>query len=276
MILTNRGRWATALLYGILELAAPCLHGQTAADSQKNPPAQAPVEERAPAAPRQKVAIGFRVRTLPDRSLSVMGDGHSMATTTVAKTNFDTNFVTTAHSPILGGGLSVEAPVSRRAIVTVELLFNRLRYDKVTDVFSGIDDPTTAIDERSRTTTTENTQARVFDLPVLVHYGNLRPSGLLAHLYLAGGATAREVSTVRTTNNITNPDATTANNQIPAQVAKRTLLGATVGAGFRFMDEFNIKVTPEVRYTRWAGVTFGQDSTRSPRNQLEVGIGFSR
>jgi hypothetical protein len=54
------------------------------------------------------------------------------------------------------------------------------------------------------------------------------------------------------------------------------LIGATVGVGFRFVDEFNIKVTPEIRYTRWNGMTFAQDSTRSPRNQLEVGIGFSR
>jgi hypothetical protein len=81
---------------------------------------------------------------------------------------------------------------------------------------------------------------------------------------------------VHTTTNITNADATTANNTIPAPVSKRLLVGATVGMGLRFIDEFNIKVTPEVRYTRWNGMTFNQDSTHSPRNQLEVGIGFSR
>jgi hypothetical protein len=81
---------------------------------------------------------------------------------------------------------------------------------------------------------------------------------------------------VRTTNNTTNADATTENNQIRAQVSKRTLIGATVGVGFRFVDEFSIKVTPEVRYTRWDGLTFGTDSTQSPRNQLEVGIAFTR
>ena len=76
---------------------------------------------------------------------------------------------------------------------------------------------------------------------------------MLSHLYLSGGATARNVSSVRTTNNITNADGTLANNQIQAPMAKRTLIGATVGVGFRFVDEFNIKVTPEVRYTRWNG-----------------------
>ncbi len=124
-------------------------------------------------------------------------------------------------------------------------------------------------------TATESTKARLFDLPVLLHR-NVRSSGLLSHLYLSGGVTARNVSSVRTVTNITNADATKANNQIQAPVNKRTLIGATVGAGFRFVDEFNIKVTPEVRYTRWNGATFNQDSTQSPRNQLEVGIGFSR
>ena len=105
---------------------------------------------------------------------------------------------------------------------------------------------------------------------------NLGTTGILSHLYLSAGATARNVSAVRTTNNITNADGTLANNQIQAAISKRTLIGGTVGIGFRFIDEFNIKVTPEVRYTRWNAETFSLNSTQSPRNQLEVGIGFSR
>jgi hypothetical protein len=215
------------------------------------------------------------VRTLPVRSMSTMDNGRSMSTTTLSKVNYDWNYNTTAKSFALGGGVAVEGQLSPRTLVTAELLFTRLRYQKTTDTYWGTDDPTTSSDERSHQTTTEDTKARLFDLPVLVHR-NLRSSGFLSHLYMAAGATARLATTVRTTNNITNADATTANNQIAAGVGKRTLIGATVGVGFRFVDEFNIKVCPEVRYTRWNGMTFAQDSTRSPRNQLEVGIGFSR
>jgi hypothetical protein len=198
-----------------------------------------------------------------------------LTTATVSKVNYDTNFNTVSSSFMLGGGLSIEAPLSSRTLLTLDVLFNRLKYGKVTNVYWGVDDPTTAGDERSHQTTTENTAARLFDMPVLLHR-NVRPTGLLSHLYLDGGATARLVSTVHTTTNITYSDATTANNTTPAHVNKRVLIGATVGVGFRFVDEFNIKVTPEVRFTRWNGATFNQDSTRSPRNQLEVGIGFSR
>ena len=271
----NRGRRAVALMYGLLALTVPGLHGQATGAGEKNPPAPVAAAEKTSDAPPRKLAIGLRVRTTPVRSFGIMDNGQTMSTTTVSKTNYDWNYNTTSHSFLLGGGLALEMPLSRRTVLTAEVLFNRLRYTKITDTYWGIDDPNTSADERSHTKTTEDTKARLFDLPVLLHR-NLRSSGWLSHLYLAGGATARLASTVRTTNNITNADATTANNQTTAQVAKRLLIGATVGAGFRFIDEFNIKVTPEIRYTRWNGMTFAQDSTRSPRNQLEVGIGFSR
>jgi hypothetical protein len=275
MKLPNHGRRAVALLCGLLLLTVPGIYGQTPGTADKNPPAPSTAAEKSNEPAPRRWSLGLRVRTLPVRSLSVMDNGTTMNTTTVSKTNYDWNYTTTSKSFVLGGGVTFEVPISRRTLLTAELIFNRLRYDKVTNEYWGTDDPTTANDERSHMTATESTKARLFDLPVLLHR-NVRSSGLLSHLYLSGGVTARNVSSVRTVTNITNADATKANNQIQAPVNKRTLIGATVGAGFRFVDEFNIKVTPEVRYTRWNGATFNQDSTQSPRNQLEVGIGFSR
>ena len=275
MTAPNRGRRAVALMYGILALTVHGVHGQTPAASEKKPTAPSTAAEQTSEAHRQKLAFGLRVQALPARSFSVMNNGQVMNTTTVSKVNYDSNYSTVSHSFMLGGGLTLEGQLSRRTLVTADVLYNRLSYDKTTNVYWGVDDPTTSTDERSHKITTESTKARLFELPVLVHR-NVRPSGFLSHLYLAGGATARLVSTVHTTTNITNADATTANNTIPAPVSKRLLVGATVGMGLRFIDEFNINVTPEVRYTRWNGMTFNQDSTHSPRNQLEVGIGFSR
>src|ERR1017187_7672251 len=178
-----------------------------------------------------------------------MDNGQVMKTTTVSKVNYDSNYNTVDHSFLLGGGLALEGQISRRTLVTADLLFNRLRYDKTTNMYWGVDDPTTAADERSHQTTTENTKARLFDLPVLVHR-NVRPTGFLSHVYFAAGPTARLVSTVHTTTNITYADATKGNNTTPAPVTRRVLVGGTVGVGLRFVDEFNIKVTPEVRYTQ--------------------------
>ena len=273
MTVPNRGRRAVALLYGLLALAAPVLHGQAPAADAQNPPAPPAAAEKTE--PPRRLAIGLRVRALPLKSLSVMDSGRSLSTTTVAKVNYDWNYNTTTHSFPLGGGLAIEALLSQRLLLTAEVLFNRLRYTKTTDTYWGTDDPTTSTDERSHKSATESTKARLFDLPLLLHR-NVRSSGFLSHLYFAGGVTGRLTTTVRTTNDITYADGTKANNQTPAPVSKRLLIGGTAGVGFRFIDEFNIKVTPEIRYTRWNGMTFAQDSTRSPRNQLEVGIAFTR
>ena len=177
---------------------------------------------------------------------------------------------------MLGYGPSIEAPLGSHVLLTIDAMFQRLKYTKVQDIYWGTNDPTTAADERSHKQATENTQARLFDIPLLVHYGNFKPDGILKHFYVAGGGTVRIASTVRTTNNITESDGTLSNNTTPTPLSKSTVLGATVAVGFRFIDDFNIKVTPEIRYTHWMGITFGQDSTQSPRNQLEIGIGFSR
>lgn len=263
MIRPIRGRGAAAPLLSLLALTAT-LHAQPAAAPEGNQ------EE-----PPQRVAIGFRVRALPVRSWSVMDNGRSLSTTTASKTVYDWNYNTSSHSFPMGGGLVIEALLSPRLKLSAELTFNRLRYTKVTDLYWGTDDPTTSNDERSHRVTTEETQARLFDVPVLLHR-NVRSRGFLSHLYLAGGATVRFATEVRTTTNITNADATTENNHLAAVTANRTILGATVGAGFRFMDEFKIKVTPEVRFTRWQDMTFALDSTRSPRNQVELSISFTR
>jgi hypothetical protein len=251
------------------------LYGQTPGTTGTNPPAQSTTSEKSGEGNPHRLSIGFRVRSLPVRSFSVMDNGRAMSTTTVSKTVYDLNYTTTSKSFVLGGGIALETPLNRRTVLSAEVIFNRLRYDGVLDQYWGTDDPNTSNDERSHLNAQETTKARLFDVPVLVHR-NMRASGFLSHVYLSAGATARNVSAVRTTNNITNADGTTANNQIQAQVSKRTLIGGTVGVGLRFVDEFNIKVTPEVRYTRWNAETFSLNSTQSPRNQLEIGIGFSR
>jgi len=52
-------------------------------------------------------------------------------------------------------------------------------------------------------------------------------------------------------------------------------VGGVAGFGFRFIDDYNIKVTPEFRYTRWLRSAFSLDSTQSPKNQIEVGFGLT-
>ena len=287
---TISGRWAAALLLGVLELTVPCVHGQAGGASQQTPPAAPPATAQAPApaptplpnvtdkteAPRRKWSLGLRVRTLPFKALSVMDNNLILNTSTVNKVVYDFSYNTTTQSSVLGYGPSIEAPLGRHVLLTVDAMFQRLKYTKVQDIYWGTNDPTTSADERSHKSATENTQARLFDIPVLLNYGKFKNEGILSNFYVAAGGTARIASTIRTTNNITESDGTKSNNTNPTKAAKSTIMGATIALGFRFIDDFNIKVTPEIRYTHWMGLTFGQDSTQSPKNQLEISLGFSR
>src|SRR5207248_2464984 len=151
----------------------------------------APAPPQKPAGPAvRKWSIGLRVRTLPVKSFSSMDNGRTLSTAVVSKVTYDTNNHTTAKSFPIGGGLAIEGQLSSRTILTADLVFTRLRYQKTTDIYNGVDDPNTANDERSHKVITEDTKARLYDLPILLHH-NLRASGFLSHVYVAGGASAR-------------------------------------------------------------------------------------
>ena len=262
MILPRRGRAVAPLACAFFALASAGV-AQTGATPSAQEDSQ------------QRISFGIRVRTLPVRSMSVMDNGRTLNTAAVNKVTYDWNYTTTSSSLALGGALVVEGILSPRWLVSAEFVYSPLKYTKVTDQYSGADDPTTSNDERSHKTTTEETKARYYDFPVLLRH-NARATGFLSHLYLMVGPSLRLASTVKTTTNITNADGTREANHNAAALAKRMLIGGTVGAGFRFMDDFKIKVAPEVRFTRWNGMTFAQDSTRSPRNQFELSLTFTR
>ena len=157
----------------------------------------------------------------------------------------------------------------------ISICGTRLRYTKVTSIASGTDDPTTTADERTHIFRNEDTRAILWDVPVMVHYRGLSSTGPLSRMYVAAGATGRTIANISTTTVTTFADLSTTTSKAVAQTSKRNLLGAVAGIGFRIVDDFNINWTPEIRYTRWAGSTFGSDSTVSPRNQLEVSLGFT-
>jgi hypothetical protein len=237
-----------------------------------NPPASK--KEERTQAPRH-LSVGLRARVFPDRSLSVMGSQTLLTTTTVPPVNRDWNFTTTSHSSIWGIGPAVEYAVSPKLTFTLEVIYQKLNYTKETSIAWGTDDPTTTTDERTHMFRNETTKANLFDVPLMVHYKGLRSTGPFSKVFVAAGVTGRTVSSIKTTLLTTFPDTSTATTNPATRPSRRTLLGGVAGIGYRVTDDFNINWTPEVRYTRWAGSTFGSDSTVSPRNQLEVGLGIT-
>lgn len=233
-------------------------------------------QETAPKAVKPKhFSFGIRARDFPIKNYGNMGN-KSTATTTFAPQPApkDWNFTTATKSPFWGAGLAMEYFGGERWTLSAELLFNRVAYTKQTNVYWGVDNPATSFDEREHEFFTENTKGYLFDVPVLLHY---RPSrgALFSRMFFSAGPTVRYAAHIRSFLTTISPDDVTTTNSLAVSPSKRTLVGATIGLGFRVVDDFNIKTTPEIRYTRWAGSTFSQDSTISPRNQIEVGIGFT-
>jgi hypothetical protein len=89
----------------------------------------------------------------------------------------------------------------------------------------------------------EDTRAVLWDVPVLVHYRGLFSSGPFSNMFLSAGAAFRTVTKVKSSTAIPYPDTSTATDLTTAAPSRRSLVGA--------------------------------DSTISPKNQLEVGLGFT-
>ncbi len=223
----------------------------------------------------KRFSVGLRGRGLPLKSFSTMQNRTTLTTTTTPAPVRDWTFTTASHSTSWGIGPAVEYQVTPAWTITAELLYSRLRYTKVTSIYWGTDDSTTTTDERSKMFRTEDTRGVLWDVPLLVHHRGLAASGPLSKVYVAAGASLRTVTNVRSSTLTQGPDNSSSTDKTTTQPSRRNVVGAVVGLGFRIVDDFRINWTPEIRYTRWAGSTFGLDSTMSPRNQLEVGMAFT-
>lgn len=110
---------------------------------------------------------------------------------------------------------------------------------------------------------------------MMIRWRGLAETGFLSHMYFAGGGAIRSVAHIGTSNQTTDPSGATSSNNIPAVPSARNLPGAVGAVGMRFVDDFGVKLTPELRYTRWLGATFDSDSTRSRRDELVIGIALT-
>jgi Outer membrane protein beta-barrel domain len=240
-----------AAIFGWYLALAPAIYGQGSSS--------VPVPDNSPSGWR-RFSFGGRVNGYPfnllnnkDVSLSPASTTQSWAITT------SNNYLKIALGP------SLEFRLTRKFTLCGEFLYHRVDYTKTATVTDG----------SNTTTIAEQTRATFWDAPVMLRYGNLSESGFRSKLYFAGGGAVRNVSNIQTTNQTTYPDSTTATNNTPAVASARNLPGAVLGVGLRLVDDFNIKLSPELRFTRWIGATFASDSTRTRRDELVVGIALT-
>jgi len=205
--------------------------------------------------------------------------------------NTGTTYATSSSSSRFGLGPVMDVHLNANWLVRVEGLFQHLEYTKTTTLYTGGG----ASDGTVNKTYTEHTRTGAWDLPFMAQYHRtplpaatrsvsstsstvseklswLSPRSIFAHAFFEGGGIIRQLTTVRTGNDTLNSDNTTAYNETPVTPSNRRIVGAVVGAGLRFVDDFNLKLMPEVRYIYWTAPTFQSASTLSRTRQIEVDL----
>ncbi|HMD70889.1 MAG TPA: porin family protein [Bryobacteraceae bacterium] len=170
---------------------------------------------------------------------------------------------------------TLEYRLTKRLSLGAEMQFHYAEYSQTTQIRTGLVNPNSSVDDRKVTTLLDSTKADYWDVPLLAHYYGLRKKGLLTKSYLSAGLELRHVGRVRTGNEITNADGTTAYNENPDSPRHTNDYGLVVGLGLRWVDDFKVKVAPEIRYIRWQGSTFEGPAFRSQVNEIQGGLGIS-
>ncbi len=200
-------------------------------------------------------------------------------TTTTASTTTpviaDYTYTGGSTSPKLSVGLTGEYRLWDRLSVGIEFRFHHVDFFQTTSILSGVVNPNASTDDRQPITIAQHTQASYWEVPLLVHYYGLPGGSLLSHAYATGGWEFRYIGNILTGTDFSYPDGGTDYNENPVSSGRNTQFGAVVGIGLRFIDAFNVKLSPEVRFTRWMGATFQGQAYNSAANELEGSIGLS-
>lgn len=214
--------------------------------------------------------IGGRVQAFPLRLFEVKSLTKS---TTQPIADYTYNSSTKSQKATLTP--TFEYRLNSRWSVGTDFMLHHANYVEKEEIRTGKKDPNASTDDRKVTTITQTTKANYWEMPILARYYGLRSSGILKKAYAIGGLGFRHVGRVRTGNEYSYADSTTDYNEAPARPSRQNQFGAVAGIGLRFIDDFKLKIMPEVRYTRWAGYTFEGQSYKSVQNELRVGFGIS-
>lgn len=173
-------------------------------------------------------------------------------------------------------GVAIQVTVSSRFAIAINAIVRQAGFLIQANVIEGIDLPNTTPDERKYYIASEDTKAYYLDLPLLVRWYSKSHRKDGRRWFLEGGGTMRNVWNIKTSITTEDVDGVKCCINTPTEPHKQNALGATAGAGLHFVDDFGIRIIPEVRYTRWFNETFQKYGVRSRRDQVEfmITIGF--
>jgi hypothetical protein len=225
-------------------------------------------DETAP--PLRRLTIGIHVNYFP---LPQVRTGSTVIVSNNPVAQYDS--FSASNSPKWGPGAMVEYRLLDHVSLAGELHFHHVDYTQTTNTLSGYNTSTTGGDNRPVTTTVETSEVNNYEIPILAHYYGIWSHGWKRRLFVSGGIELMHVGKIRTGNDFTYPSGTTDYNENPASPSRVNDVGAVAGLGMRFVDEFHIRIAPEVRFIRWQAPSLQGMSYQSAVNQLEAEVSLS-
>ncbi len=229
----------------------------------------APAGNRTSETPGRRITFGGRLGVLATDLMNTEKFRSSTSSPLVERT-LDTQ----PSASSFGCGVTIEFVVSRRFALLADLLYRRAGYKAGFETVEGVDDEDTDEDERTRSEMLVQTRADYWELPLLGRFydGNQRQP---VRSFIESGMSVRRVRHIRTFREFTDVDGSIRDDESPVTPAKRTVAGIVLGGGFQLTGGTGVRITPEIRYTRWLGYTFDEAPTRSKRHQVELFLGIT-
>lgn len=176
----------------------------------------------------------------------------------------------------LGGGGTAQFAWADRWALAGSVLLRRVKFDTTTTTYTGTDNPNTTTDERRKTVDLDTTKSSFWEFPVVLRRYSQDHDIAGRRWFVEGGMSFRRATGVNRFRETTTPDnRTVCCDEVPLVPAHRLSGGVVVGGGFQFIDQFGLRIVPEVRFVRWLNRTFDFQSARSSANQLEAGVSFT-
>lgn len=168
-------------------------------------------------------------------------------------------------------GLGMQFALSERYTLNLDLLYRRIAYTRDVQVYEGVDSPNTIVDERKLTLRYEDTRGRIFDLPVMLRRYSKDRHARGRRFFWELGGNVRRASNISTLASVNGGCC----DERPNLPGNKISLGAAGGAGMHLIDDFGIRVTPQVRYTYWLQRAIDTRPVRSNPHQVEFVLGVS-
>ena len=272
----NISKWSATLM-AMFCLGVSGLQAQAPAPAPAQAPASTPVPSPSANAQPMEKRIKYVRRFSLGAGLSVMVfdtlNNGTLSRSVISPPTVG-NYATTVQRYRVGYGGIGQVLITNRFAATVGFFMRRVAYTRQGEVFSGVDSPLTAADERRFATVFEDTRARFYDIPVTVRFFGKDREKAGGRWFVEAGGVMRKVSNVKSSvvTVLGTEEPTCCKPTVPSQNVR----GVVAGFGGQLIDQFGIRVMPSVRFTRWLGESFNSFSTISKRNQIEaiITIGF--